>query len=499
LGKATIRKRGCYGCHDIPGFERAQPIGPPLTDWGRKPVSLLAFEQVSRFVEKTSVGSNVDHSPTATFFRDALLAHRREGFLWQKLSAPRSFDYRKEKPFDQQLLMGRFALTAAEREAIVTFVLGLVAPPTSARYLPQPGPRQRALIEGRKLIDHYGCAECHTLEMERWTLRYDPQEKRAPPPASDEFAFLAPRVPTGALAASHTADRRGLAQVQVTGMPRVDAQGRLREDEDDDGNPVYAFTLWEPAAVAGQVWRVGGPDLLVPKSQLAAQRAPWGGRYARLLYPHVLADARTAGSSAVEQEAWGWLPPSLAQIGRAVQPQWMYGYLLRPTVIRPAAVLRMPAFNLTVDEARRLADYFAALGGAEFPYAAQAATLPATTAEARDRAARYHRAAKFLFDRTTYCAKCHLIGDSSPGGENRTVLAPALDQVGRRIRPEYLRRWLANPKSALPYTAMPANFPPTGAPLGQDIYPGPSLEQLDAVLELLLNYDWYLGHKRTER
>jgi cytochrome c551/c552 len=490
LGKATIGKRGCYGCHDIPGFENVQPIGPALTDWGRKPVSLLAFDHVGELVARTQ--------RTATFFRDALLAHRREGFLWQKLSAPRSFDYGKEKPFDQQLLMGRFTLTDAEREAIVTFVLGLVAQPPAPRYLPRPGPRQRALLDGRKLIDHYGCAECHTLELERWTLRYDPQEQRVPPRSADEFAFLAPHLPAETVATSRTADRRGLAQVQVTGMPRVDAQGRLQEDEDDEGQPVYGFTLWEPAAVGGHVWRVGGPDLLVPKSQLAVRREPTGGNYARLLYPLVLAEARAAGSSAVGQEAWGWLPPPLAHIGQAVQPQWMYGYLLRPTVIRPAAVLRMPHFNLTTDEARRLADYFAALSGAEFPYAAQAATQPATLAEAHDRRARYHQAAKLLVDRTTYCAKCHLIGDSSPGGENRTVLAPALDQVGRRIRPEHLRRWLASPKSALPYTAMPANFPPTGAPLGQDLYRGTSLEQLDAVLDLLLNYDWYLGHKSAE-
>jgi cbb3-type cytochrome oxidase cytochrome c subunit len=487
LGAATIRKRGCYGCHDIPGFDRVQLIGPALTDWGRKSVSLLAFERVDELVRATT-----DHS--APFFQEALLDHRREGFLWQKLSAPRSFDYRKEKPFAQQLRMGRFTLTDSEREAIITFVMGLVAQPPTARYVYQPGARQRALVDGRKLIDQYGCAECHTLELERWTLRYDPAKFPAPP-ASAEFAFLAPHLPGATLAASRTADRRGLAEVQVTGMPRVDAQGQLQEDEDDDGRPVYGFTLWEPAAVAGHVWRVGGPDLLVPQAQLAGRRAPWGGNYARLLYPLVLAEAQASGSSVVPQEAWGWLPPALARIGQAVEPQWMYGYLLRPTVIRPAAVLRMPQFNLTPDEARRLADYIAALGGAEFPYAAPATTQPATAAEAQARLARFDRARKFLVDRTTYCAKCHQIGVLSPGGENRTILAPALDQVGRRLRPDYLRRWLANPKSALPYTAMPVNFPPDGAPLGQDIYRGTSLEQLDAVWELLLNYDWYLGQK----
>ena len=61
-----------------------------------------------------------------------------------------------------------------------------------------------------------------------------------------------------------------------------------------------------------------------------------------------------------------------------------------------------------------------------------------------------------------------------------------------RIRPDYLRRWLANPKSRLPYTGMPVNFPPTGASMGQDLFEGSSLEQLDAVTDLLLSYDWYI-------
>jgi cbb3-type cytochrome oxidase cytochrome c subunit len=492
LGERTIRRRGCFGCHDIPGFEKAQPIGPALADWGRKQISLLAFEQINALVEKTDTKPPADE--TQAYFREALLSHRREGFAWQKLRAPRSFDYQKKKPFEHQLLMGRFTLTDVEREAIVTFVMGLVAQPPANRYVYQPGVRQRAIVEGRKVIDQYGCAECHTLEMERWTLQYDPAKFPAPA-AMAEFAFLGPKLPAAMLAASKAVDRRGLARVEVAGMPRVDAKGQLQEDEDDDGNPLYGFTLWEPAAVAGQVWTVGGPDLLVNKSQLAARRAPWGGAYARLLYPAVLAQAQAAGSSASQQEAWGWVPPVLAGIGRAVAPQWTYDYLLHTRPIRPAAVLRMPQFNLSPEEARKLADYFAAASNAEFPYAATGGSLPASAAEEQARLARFDRAMKFLVDRKTYCAKCHLVGQFGPGGESRTVLAPDLEQVARRIRPEYLRRWLAAPKSALPYTAMPQNFPPSGNPLGQDIYPGTSLEQLDAVVELLLNYDWYAARR----
>jgi cbb3-type cytochrome oxidase cytochrome c subunit len=492
LGRRTIRKRGCFGCHDVAGFEEAQPIGPSLADWGRKQVALLAFERISEFIQGKDIGD--------PFYREAFLGRRRESFLWQKLGAPRSFDYKQARvqSFNEQLLMGRFTLTDQQREAIITFVLGLVAQPPAARYLDQPGSRRRALVEGRQVIDQHGCAECHTLELERWTIQYDPAKFPMPPPAAD-FAFLKPPLDEAVIAASRKMDRRGLARVELVGMPRVDDKGHLQEGEDDDGNPVYAFSLWEPAAIGGRVWTVGGPDVLVPRAQVIARRPPLGGQFARLLYPVVLAEARASGASAAQAEAWGWLPPTLAEIGRTVQPQWMYQYLLGPRVIRPASVLRMPKFNLSLEEARKLADYFSALGAAEFPYTAPADLLPATAAEEQARLARCDRALKFLIDRKTYCAKCHRVGDYAPGGENRTVLAPALDQVGRRIRPGYLRRWLANPKSVLPYTAMPVNFPPTGEPLGQDLLCGTSLEQLDAVRELLLYYDWYMGRRHSVR
>jgi len=195
------------------------------------------------------------------------------------------------------------------------------------------------------VLDKYACAECHTLELERWTL-----------------------------------DQK----TELAGMPRLDTAGVLQQDEDDDGKPIYFFTLWEPAKIGGGgkedsphlceaptgpfrqmgtvpfSTSVGGADVVVPKSQLTAVRPPWGGTLARLLYPVVLAQARQSGSSAAEVEAWGWVPPALVHEGAIVRPEWLFRYLLDPTVIRPAAVLRMPRFNLSPAEASQLTDYFVA-------------------------------------------------------------------------------------------------------------------------------------------
>jgi len=503
VGRRTIRKRGCYGCHDIPGFENAPPIGPALSDWGRKQESLLAFEQVDQFLAKHPD----EKGDPDGFYREAILSKRREGFLWQKLGAPRSFDYQKaqSKGFNEHLLMGRFTFSAKQREAIMTFVLGLVGEPPAETYVYQPDRRRRAIIEGRKVLDRHGCALCHTLEMERWKFRYRPDEFEGPVETED-FEFLTPELPEDALEASKQTDRRGMGEAEIVGVPRVDAAGELmlaegdEEDENGDPLPLASFTLWEPAAVNGEVWRVGGADPMIYEHQIIAKRPAWGGDFARLLYPRALADAKARGATASEIEAWGWVPPPLVHEGSMVQPAWLHEYLLDPRVIRPAAVLRMPKYNLSADEAGKLVDYFAAASGADFPYAFDPHVRPLRRESmSREQADRLDRALRLVTDRTTYCAKCHLIGDFSPGGQTRTILAPDLERVGRRIRPEYVRRWLANPKSVLPYTAMPVNFPPTGPPMGQDLYPGSSLEQLEAVTDLLLNYDEYVKHRQSIR
>ena len=517
VGRRTIRQRGCFGCHDVPGFGDAQPIGPALSDWGRKQESLLAFEQVHRLLEESP-----PDEPDRDFYLDAVRSGRREGFIWQKLRAPRSFDYKKadNKAYHERLTMGRFTLAPDQREAIITFVLGLVSAPPSEPYVFRGDRRGQAVIEGRKVLDKYGCAECHTLEMERWTVRYDPDELEEPFD-DDDFAFLKPRIDRASLEASGRPDRRGLLRAEAVGMPQMDSWGEIFEDVDDADHPMYYLNLWEPLTLkvgdAWRTWRAGGaqlgvsdphrvvaesgPAVVAPEPtvaqqrlrptyvpQLEARRPPRGGAFARLLFPHVLDEDNPA-----VMEAWGWVPPPLVNEGRKVQPAWLHDYLLEPTRVRPAAVLRMPKYNLSPAEAGKLVDYFAAVDGVNFPYTAErAGRLAALEAGERVRPNRLDDALRIVIDRTTFCAKCHLVGDFDPGGETQTVLGPRLDRVGRRLRPEYLRPWLANPKRLLPYTGMPVNFPPTGPPLGQDLFEGTSVEQLDAVVDLLLHYEEYM-------
>jgi len=506
VARRSIARRGCFGCHDVPGFETAQRIGPALSAWGRKDTSLLAFNQVDRLVAQ-----HAPEGPDEGYYRDALAAGRREGFLWQKLRDPRSFDYAMtaQKTYDEQLTMGRFTMTPEEREAVATFVLGLVAQPPATEYVHKPvGPR-RAIVEGSKVLTKYACAECHVLGMERWQIELDPNEFEAPAPLAD-FDFLRPRVPPERLAASRACDLRGLARAELVGMAQVDSEGKpvvLEGDEEDSRGeplPMYAFSLWEPAVIAGEVCTTGGADVLVVERQIVKREPAQGGALARLLYPRVMADARAAGITTTGMEAWGWGPPPLVGEGRAVEPAWLHAFLLEPAPIRPAAVLRMPRYNLSSDEARRLVEFFAARDGAEYPYSTPQGGLAAAEdgappLESKLKSKRYDEAMQVVLDRKTFCAKCHLVGDYRPKGDATGTLGPNLANAGRRLRPEYIRRWLAHPQAVRPYTPMPVNFPPTGDPLGQDLLRGTSLEQIDAVSELLRRYESYQLQRTSVR
>src|SRR5207237_6631664 len=97
-------------------------------------------------------------------------------------------------------------------------------------------------------------------------------------------------------------------------------------------------------------------------------------------------------------------------------------------------------------------------------------------------------ALKLITD-NNYCVKCHLVGDFTPPGSEK-AMGPQLDRVSQRMRPDFLERWLANPKRQLPYTGMPVNFPPD-KPADQNLFHGTSQDQVEGIVDLLLNWPQY--------
>ncbi len=561
LGRKSIGKYGCYGCHDIAGFESAKPIGTTLSDWGRKDASKLAFEQVGQLIHMTDMSKDhsghsadghgalfhapevhvgehdehdaldiedvADRDPDQGYYLNSLLAHQRTGFIWQKLRAPRSYDYSKAalKRYNERLKMPMFPFDEQQREEVITFVLGLVADPPAEKYVYAPDARQQAINEGNIVLEKYNCAGCHELEIDRWTFNYDPATFPETSFPANEYEVFRQFHTQQEIAASREVDARGLGTATVVGRKTRDENGNVQQIEglEETDPPIEFIDLWEPALINGQTFLAGDP-VDVRSDRYVGHIPARGGFFARYLHDRVLARVRgidppaTYGvnPSAKYLDAWGWVPPPLFNEGEKVQPEWLYNFLLEPEPIRYAAVLRMPKFNMSHGEARALANYFAARENTNYPYefetrsvfqTLEAQSSTSTLALEGDAATEARlKDAMTIVTNGNYCIKCHKIGDYSPGGDI-TALAPNLENVYRRIRPEFLYPWLANPKRKLPFTGMPVNFPQNqpirpnlfqaDVPKGDLIHNGLSQEQLEAVVDLLLNYDWYMRRQQS--
>jgi cytochrome c551/c552 len=440
--------------------------------------------------------------PDTGYFVEKLLGHEREGFLWQKLRQPRSYDYKKveNKTYNERYRMPQFPFDAKQREAVMTFVLGLVAEPPAPQFVYKPSPREEARLKGLVVAERYNCGGCHTMRMDRWDVRYKPESMGESQEIAD-YPFLSPHFSGQDVARSLVTDRQGRRHATLVGMPvldpvtgrpqRVDEDGVPIEDGDTEAKPHQPVMLWEDTLVDGAPRPVGGPNVMVPDDAIrSGQHYPgWGGDLARLLFPVVIADEKQINPNVKPDDAWGWLPPPLVGEGRKVQTGWLHKFLLNPQTIRPPAVLRMPKFNFQSSEAASLVNYFAAVDGADYPYVYDPRLDESTVAVKEQSTPGHLVGALKIVTNNNYCVKCHLIGDYSPPG-NPKALAPQLQRVHERLRPDYVHNWIANPKRYLPYTGMPVNIP-FDKPVSQDLYAGDSEQQVDALTDLLMHFDLF--------
>jgi len=139
MGERAIAKYGCFGCHDIPGFEDANPIGIELSEEGSKSVHLFDFGHVH-------------------------VAHTRQAWVHQKLMEPRIWDRDRVKIRSQYLKMPNFGFTDEEARIGTTSVLSFTKDHISEEMRKTLSAREEALEAGRRLTRQRNCRGCHELE-----------------------------------------------------------------------------------------------------------------------------------------------------------------------------------------------------------------------------------------------------------------------------------------------------------------------------------------------
>jgi sulfur oxidation c-type cytochrome SoxX len=174
-GEYLLNHYGCFGCHLIPGYEDAKPIGTELNGWGSKHADRLDFGAVE-----------MDWKAEGKF--------NRETWVKQKLSNTRFYDREKDKRPFEKLKMPQFALlkgpdvdqagapdpNAADREAVMTYVMSLVKDNTLASIQHTLSPSQEAVERGRRLVRDKNCYGCHIIQGEGGEIRkFQGEEGRA--------------------------------------------------------------------------------------------------------------------------------------------------------------------------------------------------------------------------------------------------------------------------------------------------------------------------------
>src|SRR5271166_4263438 len=134
-------------------------------------------------------------------------------------------------------------------------------------------------------------------------------------------------------------------------------------------------------------------------------------------------------------------PPSLSHIADKTSREWVYAWLKDPQAY--AATATMPNFKLSDADARDVSAFLIS----------NSTPLPGDTVTVSAKASSDPVAGSTLYGES-FCASCHAVQNAAGnvvGGD----VGPELTRVGNKVKREWLRAWLRNPRVYDPGTAMP--------------------------------------------
>ncbi|HVS17478.1 MAG TPA: cytochrome c [Planctomycetota bacterium] len=343
VGEKVVGHYGCFSCHEIAGMQDMMPIGTELSNWGSKTVDKLDFGFGTELF-------GLDHS-------------YREGWLEQKLHAPRSFDQKKVKNPSEKLRMPWFNFTDDEVHAIATFVVGLVDDEVQRAKM-VPTPAEQVMDDGLRVVRQNNCLACHMVEP--GLVTYEHEDGRV-------VTVQAELLPIG-----------------DDPIPPAHDLAKVKSDLEYWETEEVIIRLLRPEPTIGK--GVGEREF-IPADKLLGLQAPKGGDMIRLVTDYyfngielhdpeaeneddafwrVTADPdgelkvadvdgvfRDHAAEPYDKVRWTFAPPVLWEEGEKVQKGWFYAFLHDVVPLRPQIRVRMPSFTFREGEAQAVASYFA--------------------------------------------------------------------------------------------------------------------------------------------
>ncbi len=312
-GERLIGQYGCYACHDIAGFEGAQPIGTELTDIGRKALHQFDYG----FID---------------------IEHSRTSWWTAKLTDPRIFDTHRDLTPMLKSRMPNFRFTDEQVEAVVTALAGFVeTDPDNTLIVPRT-PRNLRIEQGQQLVRQMNCQGCHVIEgdggavVERvadWLQRFEGRD------AADAGALAVSFSPPNLLGEGRKVQTDWLFAFFHEPSPirpwlsmRMPSYGMSAGQRND--LTAYFTALDDadyPFAETVQ------PDL--SQEELDAALTMFSPQYFNCTTCHIQGDQFPPGTP----DRWA---PNFALAAERLRPEWIIDWLADPQSLMPGT--RMPAF-----------------------------------------------------------------------------------------------------------------------------------------------------------
>jgi cytochrome c2 len=490
-GKEDRAPKACVACHDVPittpelqlkvaelkkwespttdakvgwGHRMSRRQGPNLAGLGSKlkPEWLVAWLKNPRSYWHDSNMPDLRLTDQEALDVAAyLLSLRNDGF-----------DKLADVPADMALLT-RIAqeLKVGEQREPTDAALGLVE---------RMSERERVLYVGGSLFKNYGCFGCHSVE-----------EYETTSPIGTELTSWGSKL-IDRLAFNHVPMEKTRFDFAYTKLmnPRVYDLGTVAADRPFERLKMPRFGFSSQEAKDLSVFLVALVEDPIPEPARfhadARQQEIIEGRHLVRRYNcqgcHVIEGKGGDVWPAISEEKWR--PPDLLGQGIKTNPQWLFHFMKEPAFVaidgvadsdrvRPWHAIRMPTFELSDDEARKIVRYFAALSEAPNDFesvepdslvGADARFAQEQTREIKDlndpegkKKLRFQvgdrlAETEILF-RALECKKCH-----STEAELENAAPNFRHTRGGRLRPAWIRKWLWNPSKLQPGTAMPTFF-----------------------------------------
>lgn len=451
-GKQLIKEVGCMSCHGVEGWEEeSKKINAKAAPYLKGLGSKLNGDWLVSWLLKPS------HYNPKTIMPSFRLTKKEASDIAAYLlsSKNKTFEALQFEKLDE----------ATRDEILLTYMSAFDTKEAAMKKLDMMTSHERTLDLGKRSIGKYGCYSCHNITEFEGRAPIGPELSKIGSKPLTQFGFGHEKV-------EHSRD--AWIQAHLINPRRWD-NGLDKPFRDLTRMPNFYMT--EKEAYVSTVAILGRTSQTIPAEgvrQLSAEEkiANEGMKivnYYNCQGCHKI-DGWRGDITKIYEDDLNEGPPYLVGEGHRIQSEWLHYFLGNVHKIRPWLNIRMPSYNLSNEHKNLIATGLQAKAEQE----TFENNYEEVIWEPGER-----KAAIALFNDYA-CTSCHA------GGFTRDEeLAPNLYHAKKRLRASWIKKWLKNPYSILPYTNMPA-FWEDGESQNEEILGGDPDRQINALTKYIL-------------